>query len=278
MSPTITSPAMTNAGVILGTAAYMSPEQARGKPVDKRADIWAFGAVLYEMLTGQRTFGGEDVTIILARIVEREPDLNLLPAAIPARVRQVLRVCLQKDPKQRGGDIAAVRLALDGAFDTSAPQTSDRVVRQRRLWRRAIPAAVLGAIAALLAAVALRSDPLPEVMRFQIHAPEGSTLPLGTPPSPDGRMLVYTVSDANGVTRIHVRPIDRIESRALPGTENAVHAFWSPMDALSRLPLRSAVRSCASTWRRERHEPSQTMWVAAGTARGTRMVTYSFCQ
>jgi serine/threonine protein kinase len=119
-SPTITSPAMTQVGVILGTAVYMAPEQARGKPVDKRADIWAFGAVLYEMLTGQRAFGGEDVTVTLARVVEREPDLTLLPATTPARVRQVLRVCLQKDPKQRGGDMAAIRLALEGAFETPA--------------------------------------------------------------------------------------------------------------------------------------------------------------
>ena len=89
MSPTITSPAMTRAGVILGTAAYMSPEQARGKAVDKRADIWAFGCVLYEMLTGQGAFGGEDVTVTLARVVERAPNLDALPPAIPARVRQV---------------------------------------------------------------------------------------------------------------------------------------------------------------------------------------------
>ena len=109
---------MTHAGMILGTAAYMSPEQARGKIVDKRADIWAFGCVLYEMLTGKRAFDGEDVTVTLARVVEREPDFGALPSSVPARVRQSLRVCLQKNLKQRAHDIADVRLALEGAFET----------------------------------------------------------------------------------------------------------------------------------------------------------------
>jgi serine/threonine protein kinase len=108
MSPTLTTPAMTQAGMILGTAAYMSPEQARGKVVDKRADIWAFGVVLYEMLTGQRAFGGEDLAVTLARVVEREPDFAALPASVPPRVAQALRVCLRKDPKQRVGDIRDV--------------------------------------------------------------------------------------------------------------------------------------------------------------------------
>ncbi|HET9363029.1 MAG TPA: protein kinase [Vicinamibacterales bacterium] len=238
-SPTITTPAMTQAGLILGTAAYMSPEQARGKPVDRRADIWAFGCVLYEMLTGQRAFGGEDVTVTLARVVEREPDLDLLPPDTPARVRKAVRVCLRKDPRQRGGDIAAIRLALEGAFETSAPQTSERVPIPRPLWRRAAPLAVVTTIALVLAFVAFRPNPLPEVMRFQIHAPPGSTLPLGTPAvSPDGHALAYAVSDSTGVTRLHVRPIDRVETRVLPGTEGAVHPFWSPDGrSLAFLPL-----------------------------------------
>ena len=119
MSPTITSPAMTQAGMILGTAAYMSPEQARGKPVDKRADIWAFGCVLYEMLTGQRAFDGEGVSETMARVIEREPDWARLPATLSPALRTYIRRCLQKDPRQRVQAIGDVRLALEGAFETS---------------------------------------------------------------------------------------------------------------------------------------------------------------
>jgi hypothetical protein len=122
MSPTITTPAMTQAGMILGTAAYMSPEQARGKNVDKRADIWAFGAVLFEMLAARRPFDGEDVTEVLGAVVRLEPQWDALPSSLPGRVNQVIRACLRKDPKQRAHDIADIRLALEGAFETAAPQ------------------------------------------------------------------------------------------------------------------------------------------------------------
>jgi serine/threonine-protein kinase len=113
MSPTITSPAMTARGVILGTAAYMSPEQARGKPVDKRSDIWAFGCVLYEMLTGKRAFEGEDVSDTLAAILRGEPDWSALPKALPPPVDAVLRSCLEKDRKKRLPDISLARFVLD---------------------------------------------------------------------------------------------------------------------------------------------------------------------
>ena len=104
--------------MILGTAAYMSPEQARGRPVDKRADVWAFGAVLFEMLTGTAPFPGEDISHILARVIEREPEWGVLPLNLPPAIGVVLRRCLTKDPRQRIRDIGDVRLALDGAFDT----------------------------------------------------------------------------------------------------------------------------------------------------------------
>ena len=123
-SPTITTPAMTQAGMILGTAAYMSPEQARGKPVDKRADIWAFGCVLYEMLTGQRAFDGQGVSETLARVIEREPDWARLPATLSPALRTYIRRCLQKDPRQRVQAIGDVRLALEGAFETDLPQSA----------------------------------------------------------------------------------------------------------------------------------------------------------
>src|SRR6188472_1905970 len=118
MSPTITTPAMTQAGMILGTAAYMSPEQAKGRAVDKRSDVWAFGAVLYEMLSGRRAFDGEDVSETMARILMKEPDWTALPATVPPSVVNVLRRCLEKDRKRRARDIGDVSLALEGAFDT----------------------------------------------------------------------------------------------------------------------------------------------------------------
>ncbi len=123
-SPTITTPAMTQAGIILGTAAYMSPEQAKGRTVDKRSDVWAFGAVLYEMLTGRRAFEGEDVSDTLARILMKEPDWTALPAAVPPAVVTVLRRCLQKDRKQRVRDLGDVSLALEGAFETTVAGTA----------------------------------------------------------------------------------------------------------------------------------------------------------
>ena len=119
-SPTITSPALTGAGIILGTAAYMSPEQAKGRPVDRRADIWAFACVLFEMLTGRTLFAAESVTETLARVIEREPDLSALPAATPPAVRALLIRCLQRDPRSRLRDIGEARLMLDGRSPAGA--------------------------------------------------------------------------------------------------------------------------------------------------------------
>src|SRR5205085_218345 len=120
MSPTITSPAMmTGVGMILGTAAYMAPEQAKGKPADKRSDVWAFGCVLYEMLTGRRAFEGEDVTETLAAILMREPDWTPLPAATPAAIRKLLRRCLARDPRERLRDIGDAGLEIREALTTS---------------------------------------------------------------------------------------------------------------------------------------------------------------
>jgi predicted ATPase len=134
ISSTITSPALTGVSVLLGTAAYMSPEQARGTFADKRSDIWAFGCVLYEMLAAKPAFGGEDVTVTLARVVEREPDFDVLPRSVPTRIRQTLRLCLRKDSKQRIADIRDVRFALEGAFDTATAEIGQS--RRTPVWRR----------------------------------------------------------------------------------------------------------------------------------------------
>jgi hypothetical protein len=152
----------------------MSPEQARGKAVDKRTDIWAYGCVLYEMLAAKRAFEGDDVTVTLTRVVEREPDLDALPSSVPARVRQALRVCLRKDPKQRVSDIRDVRLALEGAFETTASHASPAVVGagfSRPGWRRVamLAAGVLGVAVVTGTAVwvATRMEP-PRVSRTTI--------------------------------------------------------------------------------------------------------------
>ncbi len=170
-SPTITSPAMTQAGMILGTAAYMSPEQARGKAVDKRADIWAFGCVLHEMLTSTRLFGGDSVPETLGLIFSREPDLTTLPTATPARVHTLIARCLVKDPRQRLRDIGEARLALDAVNDTSGAVQSSPVAA---LWRWG-PWGLAAAVA-LVAAWALwgqtrPTTTAPQVAHFEIGYP-----------------------------------------------------------------------------------------------------------
>jgi serine/threonine protein kinase/Tol biopolymer transport system component len=161
-SPVMTTPAVTQTGVILGTAAYMSPEQARGKSVDERTDIWAFGCLLFEMLTGQAAFGGEDVMLTLARVLDRDTDLSSMPAAIAPAVGQTIKLCLEKDPRRRIADIRDVRLALDGAF-VPAPKRIGRDAVSRPLWRRVGPFAVVAVAAGAIsiAAVNLWDTPLP---------------------------------------------------------------------------------------------------------------------
>jgi rubredoxin len=147
---------MTGAGIILGTAAYMAPEQARGRAVDKRADIWAFGAVLFEMLTGTRAFEGEDIADTLGNVMKVEPNWQRVPASVPPRVERVLRSCLQKKATQRLDSAQAVRLILDGDFDTVAPHIPNEASQPappaaRPLWRRALPFAVTALVVAAVA-------------------------------------------------------------------------------------------------------------------------------
>src|SRR5262245_9544783 len=229
LSPTITTPAMTQVGFILGTAAYMSPEQAKGKAVDKRADIWAFGVVLFEMLTGHRPFAGDEVSDVLASVLAREPQLTAIPDSVPAIVRQVLKACLQKDPKKRIHDIADVRLAMSGAFETARDAQAPVVIPQRSKWT--IPAAaaavlLVGAIAAAAVWMLKPVDSRP-VVRFTHRLDKVAFSRTGRPIlaiSRDGRRLVY-VAD----TRLYLRNLDDSDVRPIAGTdENPSSPFFSP--------------------------------------------------
>ena len=236
-SPTITTPAMTQAGMILGTAAYMSPEQARGKHVDRRADIWAFGCVLYEMLSGRRAFEDEDVSLTLSRILQREPAFEALPPGIPAHIRQTVQLCLKKPLKERIPDIGAVRLALEGVFATAAREaTAPSAPRTWTAWQRT--AALLGvAVCAAVAGglVVWRLTPAPAsapqtVARFAIPA-SASVAPGGAGTgrhalamSPDGTRLVYWADD-----QLLVRRLDSLdEAVPIRGTEGSREPFFSP--------------------------------------------------
>src|SRR5262245_44473010 len=176
LSPTITSPAATGVGILLGTAAYMAPEQARGRAVDKRADIWAFGCVLFEMLTGRRPFEGEDVTETVGAVIHKEPAWNALPPDLPAHARLTLERCVEKNPKQRFRDIGDVRLALNGAFNPPAAAPTPVLTRKRVTWRGALPFAAAAIVAGVVAGlgvwvVARRTGPPPAPSRFALTLP-----------------------------------------------------------------------------------------------------------
>jgi serine/threonine protein kinase/Tol biopolymer transport system component len=239
LSPTLSMHA-TQAGIILGTAAYMAPEQARGKVVDKRADIWAFGVVLFEMLTGTTPFPGEDISHVLARVIERDPDFDSLPSSVPARITQVLRLCLRKDPKQRVGDIRDVRLALEGAFETAAMHATAPTSTPRSAWSRVLPWSVAAGLAVALTFIAALWAPwrMPApvdqpLMEFEISPPEGTSFgPVNTngpaAVSPDGRQVVLVARAKDGTRTLWLRPLASNSPRVLPGTENALDPSWSP--------------------------------------------------
>jgi Tol biopolymer transport system component len=237
LSPTLTARA-TQAGIVMGTAAYMAPEQAKGKPVDKRADIWAFGAVLFEMLTGQRLFTGETASEILAAVILKEPDLGGLPHATPPAIRHLLARCLEKDPKRRLRDIGEARLILGDPL-AAGPATS-------AMGAIAAPAAAvrsfgwmiwpaLGLAVALASVLYLMVRPRAEsgtpVARYDVQMPFKAALNLAARPavalSPDGATLVF-VATQEGTSRLHLRRRDQGEARPLPGTEGASHPVFSP--------------------------------------------------
>jgi eukaryotic-like serine/threonine-protein kinase len=243
MSPTITTPAMTHAGMILGTAAYMAPEQARGKAVDKRADIWAFGVVLFEALTGKRLFdGGGEVSDTLALVLTKEPDWSSLPGATPVAIRRLLRRCLVKDRSKRLADMADARIEIDDAL--ASPADDSRVVAaptapQRATWARAIPWTVAAAGVALAAVMLALWAPWrlgPRVIPVRVRVELGTASTLVNAPgaialSEDGNTLVFVARPGASVivpTLLHIRRLGQLDATPMPGTERAAAPFVSP--------------------------------------------------
>ena len=247
-SPTLTYDG-TAVGVILGTAAYMAPEQARGRVVDRRADIWAFGAVLFEMLTRRPAFGGETATDILASVVQQDPDWQLLPADTPVSVRTLLRRCLAKQPGERLPHIGSARMeladALSGRTATDPGQPVESHAPGTR-WRARAGLMVVGAMAGAAAALAafLYSSPrrdVPPLMRVAIELPSGLRLTPEPPQiSPDGRYVAVVGRQSGEEDRVWIRPLDAAAFRPLTGTDGATKT-WSG-------------RPTAARWRSSRRE------------------------
>jgi eukaryotic-like serine/threonine-protein kinase len=217
-SPTITTPAMTHMGMILGTAAYMSPEQAKGRAADKRSDIWAFGCVLYEMLTGEQLFRGETVTDVLAAVVKTEPDWS----RVPLRTRRLLRSCMEKEPRRRLQAISDAWLVLDEA----APESQSAPWGYRVAW---LPAGAFALVAAAALWTLWRQPVVEERgLQFHVNPPPGTRFQAvagGSSISPDGRAVVFVAT--SGEPKLWIRRLDSLTPRELPGTTGAVFPFWA---------------------------------------------------
>jgi len=229
-SPTLTRQG-TQIGVILGTAAYMSPEQARGKAVDRRTDIWAFGAVLFEMLAGAKPFPGDDISQTLARVIDREPDWNALPATVSPSLATFLRRCIQKDPRQRVQAIGDVRLAMDGAFDAPSEASDPAPLAPLALWQRpaglvVVALAAFGVGVATWRVQAPRPEPA-QLIQTTIQPPEGTEFN-EIALSPDGTHLAFTDYRVEELRQLWVRPMDALGAVPLTGTGGAIFPFWSP--------------------------------------------------
>ncbi len=237
-SPTVTTPAATRAGVILGTAAYMSPEQAKGRAADKRSDVWAFGAVLYQMLTGRPAFEGEDVSDTLANVLKSDPDWNALPADVPPPVRTLVQRCLAKDRRLRVADISTALFVMNesASLVSAAPVVVAQPVSvspRPPLWRRLVlpAAAVIVAGAAAGTAVWLATRPgAPRVTRFALSPTGAAALSLDTQSrdltiAPDGRHIVYK---GEAGAQLFVRALDRLEPAPLGDLGLPRAPFFSP--------------------------------------------------
>jgi serine/threonine-protein kinase len=266
---TITSPAMTQMGVILGTAAYMSPEQARGKPVDRRSDIWAFGVVLFEMLTGRRPFEGNTVSDVIASVIKERLPLEDLPRDVPPPVATLIARCLEKDSKLRLRDIGEARILLSGA-----PVVASAPVTAKARWLLPTTAALTGAL--LTAAVLWLWRPANpasrEVVRFDVLPPGSSEVNLTIRPSvsisPDGSAIALAAS-TNGVSRLYVRRRDGVDARELPGVDDVSHPVLSPdgrsLAAISGRKLVKVALDGAVVALADVNDPRGLAWVDAAS-------------
>ena len=239
-SPTIAF-APTQAGVILGTAAYMSPEQAKGRAADRRTDVWAFGCVLFEMLTGKRAFEGDDVSDLLAAVLRGEPDWNAFPAAVPQPIRTLIKRCLEKDRRLRIPDFSVVRFLLDEALAAPAPAATAAVAAPPvARWRAMLPWGVAAALGlTLLAMLALRfggpSGTEAGAVSLSAELGADASMPLGMGAdavlSPDGGTLVFAAqpeSESRAAIQLYVRRLNQLQATALAGTGGASSPFFSP--------------------------------------------------
>ncbi len=242
-APTLTV-SETRAGVILGTPGYMSPEQARGQPLNRRTDIWAFGCVLYEMLAGRKAFASQTVLDTIAAILDREPDWSALPKTTPSTIRRLLHRCLEKDAKHRLHDIADARIEIDDVSREPVTSTVEAASIEgarrarptpRTVWALAAAAAVLltlGVAAGVTWWSARVTSPRSSLARLMITLPAAQALEKGRfPPvalSPDGRLLVYAAAVDGGRTNLYLRPLDELAARPIPATEGAGSPFFSP--------------------------------------------------
>ncbi len=236
-SPTVTASG-TREGVILGTAAYMSPEQARGKPLDRRTDIWSFGCVLYKMLTGRVTFAGETLSDTIANVLDRQPQWEAVPAGTPPAVMRLLRRCLDTDPRERLRDVADARLEIAEA--TGAPDTDKTevvAVPSLQVWQRPMPLVFAGLALFVVGGLAVwavlgrGTQPSATPQRFILPLAESDpllrTLGAELALSPDGQTLVYRAT-LDGTGHLFRRPLDQFEATSIPGTEGATWPFFSP--------------------------------------------------
>ena len=233
-SPTISlTAAATQMGMVIGTAAYMAPEQAKGLPVDKRVDIWAYGAVLFEMLTGRKLFEADDVSEMLASVLVKDPDVSRIGDHVPTHIRSVVRQCLVKDPKERLRDIGDVRLAMAGVFETGAAPAGSTVAASvvQPIWRTLLAPVGAAVGTALLVSLAawgvMRTEPHQPV-RFDHVLPDGLNFGNTGQPmidvSPDGHTLVYNTTEG-----LYLRELDELSARLIPGTSaNVTNPFFSP--------------------------------------------------
>jgi eukaryotic-like serine/threonine-protein kinase len=227
-APTITDTG-TSAGLVVGTAAYMSPEQARGRPVDRRTDVWAFGVLLFEMLTARRLFAGETRSDTLAAVLAREIDWSPLPATTPPSVRRLLSRCLSRDAKHRLHDIADARIELEDREEIAAEALA---ARRPSLLARVAPGVIAGAVVVLAAAPLLRNRapavPMAPIVRFALSPPVPGFFEAYPALSPDGRWLAYVLVSDKGPSSLWLHSFATGTARPVPGTEDAFEPFWSP--------------------------------------------------